>query len=82
MVAVVFRIHGNPEANLDKLGTVLQKMVALFGELPGFVSWSTSLYDPFGWTDAPMPPSDWVVKNRWTRAPGQGSAFGGRAGNH
>ena len=22
----------------------------------GWVSWSTSLYDPFEWTDAPMPP--------------------------
>ncbi len=35
----------------------------------GWVSWSTSLYDPFEWTDAPMPPPDWVVKNRCTRTP-------------
>ena len=26
-----------------------------------------SLCDPFGWIDLPMPPPDWVVKNRWTR---------------
>ncbi len=38
MIIVVFRIHVNPEANLEELGAVSQKMVTLVGEMPGFVS--------------------------------------------
>ena len=38
MFVVVFRIHVNPEANLEELGAVFQKMVALSGEMPGVVS--------------------------------------------
>ncbi len=38
MIVVVFRIHVNPEANLEELGTVVQKMVALSTEMPGVVS--------------------------------------------
>ncbi len=38
MIVVVFRIHVNPEADLEELGAVFQNMVALFGEMPGFVS--------------------------------------------
>ncbi len=38
MIVVVFRIHVNPEANLEDLGAVFQNMVARFGEMPGFVS--------------------------------------------
>ncbi len=35
MIIVVFRIHVRPQANLEELGAVFQKMVALFGEMPG-----------------------------------------------
>jgi len=38
MIVVVFRIHVNPQANLEEFGAVFQKMVALFGEMPGCVS--------------------------------------------
>ena len=38
MTVVVFRIHVNPEADLEALATVSQEMVALFNEMPGFVS--------------------------------------------
>ena len=38
MTVVIFRIQVNPEANLEALGAVSQKMVALFSEMPGFVS--------------------------------------------
>ena len=38
MIVVVFRIHVNPEANLEKLGAVSEAMVTLFGEMPGSIS--------------------------------------------
>ncbi len=38
MIVVIFRIHVNPEADLEALGAVSQEMVALFSEMPGFVS--------------------------------------------
>ena len=38
MIIVIFRIHVHPEANLEELGAVYQKMVALSSEMPGVVS--------------------------------------------
>ena len=38
MIVVVFRVHVNPEANLEELGALFQKMVALSTEMPGVVS--------------------------------------------
>ena len=37
MIIVVFRIHVNPEANLEKLGAVSEAMLTLFGEMPGSI---------------------------------------------
>lgn len=38
MTVVIFRIQVNPEADLEALRAVSQKMVELFSEMPGFVS--------------------------------------------
>ncbi len=38
MTVLIFRIQVNPEADLEALGAVSQKMVELFSEMPGFVS--------------------------------------------
>ncbi len=38
MIVVVFRIHVNPEANLEEVMAVYHKMVALSTEMPGVVS--------------------------------------------
>ncbi len=38
MTIVVFRIQVNPEANMEALGALFQRMVTLFSEMPGAVS--------------------------------------------
>ena len=38
MVVVVFRIHVKPQANLEELSALMQKMGALVGEVPGFLA--------------------------------------------
>ena len=38
MVVVVFRFHVNPQANLEELGVLIQKMGALVSEMPGFLA--------------------------------------------
>jgi heme-degrading monooxygenase HmoA len=38
MVIVVFRSHVKPQADLEKLQAVFQRMVALVSRMPGFVS--------------------------------------------
>jgi heme-degrading monooxygenase HmoA len=38
MVIVVFRTHVKPQADLEKLNALNQKMVALVSKLPGFLS--------------------------------------------
>ncbi len=38
MIVVVFRIHVNPEANLEEVMAVYLKMVALSTKMPGVVS--------------------------------------------
>ncbi len=37
MVVVVFRFHVKPQANLEELGALNEKMGALVGEMPGFL---------------------------------------------
>ena len=38
MVIVVFRFHVKPQANLDELNALNQKMGALVCEMPGFLA--------------------------------------------
>jgi heme-degrading monooxygenase HmoA len=38
MVIVVFRTHVKPQADLEKLNALNQKMVALVSKMPGFLS--------------------------------------------
>jgi heme-degrading monooxygenase HmoA len=38
MIVVVFRIHVNPEADVEELEAVSQNMVALFGKAPGCIA--------------------------------------------
>jgi parallel beta-helix repeat protein len=51
---------GNSAANNER-GFFL---VESSGNCPG----PATLYTPFGWADMPIPPPNWVVKNRWTRS--------------
>ena len=38
MVIVVFRFHAKPQANLEELGALSQKMGALVSQVPGFLA--------------------------------------------
>jgi hypothetical protein len=57
--------NGTPESALAALVYSAWRAEAVLTQAgcPG----PASLYTPFGWADLPLPPPDWVVKNRWTR---------------
>ena len=38
MIIAVFRVHVKPQANLEELGALIQKMGALVSEMPGFLA--------------------------------------------